>query len=368
MLVPGCGKKGDPVPPDRPIPPRLAEFTIERTGSAVTLRFLVPQPEVESDAPSRPTVERVDVFAVSRAAGTAAPTLVELMVPAHLITSVRPPLPAPSPTPATPSAAAPGQKGTDRPAWDGTLTFVETLPAPTPETAVRYYVAMAAAGRRKGPPSPMLQLAASTALPLPSGVRADYTEKTLTLTWVAPAADQRFFVEETDQAGAHPKRLTTTVLNQPTFELPVEFGHARCFIVRAADRQGAVTTLGEATAPVCVTPTDHFPPQPAAGLSAVPGDGAIELLWNASPSSDVAGYVVLRSEGANGTLQPLMTAPIAVTSYRDETARSGVTYDYAVKAVDKAGNGSELSNRQTVTARQRERESVSGVWGQSPRD
>jgi hypothetical protein len=212
---------------------------------------------------------------------------------------------------------------------------------------------MAASGRRKGPASPMLQLAAPTALALPTGVRADYTEKTLTLTWVAPTADQRFFVEETDDAGAHPKRLTTTVVSQPTFELPVEFGRARCFIVRTVDRQGAVTTLGEATAPVCVTPADHFPPQPAAGLSAVPGDGGIELLWNASPSSDVAGYVVLRSEGANGTLQPLMTTPIAETSYRDATAKSGVTYDYAVKAVDKAGNGSELSNRQTVTARER---------------
>jgi len=84
---------------------------------------------------------------------------------------------------------------------------------------------------------------------------------------------------------------------------------------------------------------------------ALAGDTGVDLSWTASASTDLAGYIVLRAEGANGTLQPLTPQPITATAYQDATARSGVTYLYAVKAVDRAGNESALSNRYPVTAR-----------------
>jgi fibronectin type 3 domain-containing protein len=47
-----------------------------------------------------------------------------------------------------------------------------------------------------------------------------------------------------------------------------------------------------------------------------------------------------------------MRAPLTELTYRDTTAQAGMTYVYAVYAVDKAGNVSELSNQQEVTARE----------------
>ena len=46
-----------------------------------------------------------------------------------------------------------------------------------------------------------------------------------------------------------------------------------------------------------------------------------------------------------------MRDPITETTYKDADVQPGVTYLYAVIALDKTGNPSEQSNRQTVTLR-----------------
>ena len=48
-----------------------------------------------------------------------------------------------------------------------------------------------------------------------------------------------------------------------------------------------------------------------------------------------------------------MSTPAAITpaTFADATARAGITYVYAVVAVDKLGNISPQSNWQTVTVR-----------------
>jgi fibronectin type 3 domain-containing protein len=77
---------------------------------------------------------------------------------------------------------------------------------------------------------------------------------------------------------------------------------------------------------------------------------AVTLLWSAVSADDLAGYLVLRSGGGDD-FTPLFREPAAATSYRDERVQPGATYAYAVIALDKAGNPSAQSNRQTVTVR-----------------
>ena len=137
------------------------------------------------------------------------------------------------------------------------------------------------------------------------------------------------------------------------FAAPIEFGRERCFTVRTVEVTAGVTSLGPPSAPACVTPVDRFAPAPPTGLNAFQGEGVIDLLWTASTAADVAGYIVLRGEGADGTLQPLMSTPIAETQYRDQSAKAGVTYSYQIVAVDGATppNRSDPSNRFVITAR-----------------
>ena len=76
----------------------------------------------------------------------------------------------------------------------------------------------------------------------------------------------------------------------------------------------------------------------------------MNLIWESSDSSDVAGYLVLRGEPGSATLTPLNASLVTTPSYRDAAVTPGTRYAYAVVAVDRAGNRSPESNRVEETA------------------
>ena len=344
-----CGHKGPPQAPLRPIPAAASEVSIERDGAAVTVRFKIPEANQDQSTPA--AVERVDVFALSRAADAQGPLPADLFVPANLVTSVAVrPKPDPDAPPSTDKRPVPGD----------VATVVDTIAAAaTSASQVRYYAVLPAAGRRRATPSPILRVSLGAAPAAPTGVKLDYDEREIKATWVG-ATGQRFVVDETDAAGVAKKRLSAAPQEAATITIPLTLGQATCIVVRGVEIREAVSVIGAATAPVCVTPVDRFPPSAPSNLSAVPGDGGIELSWTASAAKDVAGYVILRGDGAGGTLQRLTQVPATGTAYNDSTARSGVTYVYAVVAIDAATppNQSPESNREQVTARQPLRSSV----------
>ncbi len=86
---------------------------------------------------------------------------------------------------------------------------------------------------------------------------------------------------------------------------------------------------------------DQTPPLPPQNVSSVTGDGVVFLYWDPSPSTDVEGYLVLRNTAEYGTFQEVgYTETLA---FADDNVVNGVTYYYAVVAVDHAGNQSEPS-------------------------
>ena len=67
------------------------------------------------------------------------------------------------------------------------------------------------------------------------------------------------------------------------------------------------------------------------------------LLWEAGREPDLAGYRVWRRVAGKGIFEPLTARPVAENTYSDGAAAPGVRYEYAVSAVDKAGNESARS-------------------------
>jgi hypothetical protein len=341
-----CGKKGPPLPPLRPVPSAVTGFSAERTGLKVTLRFTVPDGNLDGSTP--PSVERVELHALTLPAESPAPAADQLVVAANLAATIA------IREPGDAAEAPPGAPADPRPAAGSMASHVDAAfrvdPAAPP--AVRYYVASGLAGRRRGPLSAVLAVPLAAEPAPPADVAARFTEQALTITWTGAASD-RFIIEESDAKGGPPVRLTPEPVGSAEFSTPVEFGRERCFLVRTVAGKAPVSVIGPPSAPACVTPVDRFPPAAPSGLLAVAGDGAVELVWTASSSADVGGYLVLRAEGAGGTLQRLTPAPIAATHYRDQNVRTGIVYAYVVIAVDKASppNESAPSNRQVVTSR-----------------
>jgi len=342
----GCGKKGPPLPPLRPIPAAVADFSAERDGERVTLRFAVPKANADGTTPV--AIDRVEIYAVTLTDAAKPPAAHQAAVAANLLATIAvQPAPADTPAPKTaPKLPAPGEVVQH-------VDAVKLLPDAA-STVARAYVAVPAVGRRRAGMSPVLVVplaGASAAAPDP--IRITYTEDLVTLTWDAGTAGTRFIVERPAAAGSAPLRLTPRPTEQTTMSLPMELGREVCVTLRAVTATGAVALVSEPSRATCETPTDTFPPEAPSGLVGTAAAGAIDLVWRPSINKDVAGYVVLRAEGAGGTLQRLTPVPLTATTYRDTAVRPGVTYEYVVIAVDtaKPGNESAPSNRESVTAR-----------------
>ena len=143
-----------------------------------------------------------------------------------------------------------------------------------------------------------------------------------------------------DDAIRIPQPLTLEPLASPAHsESEVTFGIERCFVVRMRDAVGLTDDLHVRSEPsevACVNFVDTFPPVAPTGLVAVSSDGVISLIWTANTENDVSGYFVLRGPSLGATLTPLNVELVEVTNYRDTTVEAGMSYVYAIQAVDSA--------------------------------
>ncbi len=88
------------------------------------------------------------------------------------------------------------------------------------------------------------------------------------------------------------------------------------------------------------------PPAPSGVLVHPQPDRTIMVMWAPVTTGNVAGYNVYRATSPGGPFTKLSSSPIPTTGpllYTDSNVQPGVTYYYAVTAVDGAGNESPLS-------------------------
>jgi subtilisin family serine protease len=114
-----------------------------------------------------------------------------------------------------------------------------------------------------------------------------------------------------------------------------------------ADGMGECTLLDDihlTGVPLVNFGQDHTPPRKPRGLAITGTLGAISMQWWASIEPDLAGYCVFRQ--GPGTSTPVLISPslMSGTVFQDTTAFSHGTYRYSVRAIDLAGNASELSD------------------------
>ena len=87
-----------------------------------------------------------------------------------------------------------------------------------------------------------------------------------------------------------------------------------------------------------VTNVVDNPPHTVDGVFSVTGDGQVTISWRANQESDIAYYKVYRNSAPTGTFTFIGSTP--TTTFVDTHVTNGVTYYYAVSAVDLAGQES----------------------------
>jgi hypothetical protein len=245
----------------------------------------------------------------------------------------------------------------------------------------RFYYAVAVSPRgRYGPPTALVPAPLGTTSGPPSSPRITVTEDAVELTWAppsdvrgvpapgdpewlparsivpgAPPTTYEVYEVSRNASPASPLEMPQPITPEPIGDTrftqsPITLGRERCFEIRAVDIVDGVHVRGPASPAACDAFADTFAPQPARDLVAVAVGGGINLIWEPSETSDVAGYVVLRGEAGDATLTAVNADPVTTPSYRDETVKPGTRYIYAILAVDAAGNRSAESNRVEETA------------------
>lgn len=407
VALAACGKKGPPLPPLNLAPEAPQSVAARRLGDTVYVQFAVPNKSLTGRGPF--SVDHLEVFAATIEPGGPTPPNRELLKP-HFMVAKIPVQPPPDPD-VEPDEAS---ETDTRPKPGDTTAYVEKLtpqilepqqlwkpPVVTTKTGAAP-VPPAPAVNPAAPPTPAVPAPAAAPLPpmltrvyvvqgvskngsrgqpsaravipllaAPGAARPGTTSfdaATVTITWQPPATrtDEApgvmYNIYAAPAAGSGavatparaPAPLNATPVAETTFSRPgAAAGEEQCFVVRSVATVGTVTIESDPSDPMCVTPKDTFPPAAPKGLAAVSGTGVMNLIWDANTDSDLGGYIVLRGEAPGDTLQPLTPQPIRETRYVDRTVQPGVTYVYAVIAVDKAmpPNQSALSNKVQETAR-----------------
>jgi len=382
LLVPGCGRKGPPLPPFVRTPIAPGELSAARRGDSVDLKFVVPASNTDQTRPAN--IERIDIYALTH---TARVTDLDVITRGERIASVDVKAPRdPNRTidPDEPASDLQPLVGTGLEQGASADVFEELqrvhtaadsnqpmegrpLTGPSCQMPTRTYLAIGiSTQRRRGQFSRQASVPLVTApapLPQPS---VKYDENGVTVAWQAagetaganqlpgarlesrpigcssPAVGYHVY-----EIGAKPPQPETRLTEQPLGASPfvdprTTWGVERCYTVRAVHSIGQLAVESGPAPPVCEKLTDTFPPEAPKGLVAVASEGAINLIWDASSEKDLSGYLVLRAPASTRQFSPVTPEPLHDTTFTDKV-QPGVPFVYTVVAVDSNGNRSAPS-------------------------
>ncbi len=327
------------MPPTPKIPEAARELTARQAGERVLLRWTLPRLNTDGtrlDGPPKMEVLRTFVAdAVPDEDAFTAEAKVAYALPPQVVKSFL---------------------HTDIVAFPDVLE-----PSLLREQAGRTAVYAVRAVNEKGQSVGLSNLVAVRVYPVPAPVAViatRVTERAVELRWDAPTrttsgtpveaiAGYQVYRSETGAPGSFALHGTagTTHYQDTQFR----FGQKYFYSVRTLAQYGADTVESESSVTVEVTARDLFPPPVPANVIVIAGAGRIDLTWDASAASDLAGYLVYRSVESGQGYERLTPEVLRALSFADVNAKAGTRYYYVVTAVDAEGNESAFSAEVSAT-------------------
>jgi len=133
---------------------------------------------------------------------------------------------------------------------------------------------------------------------------------------------------------------TPSPLRISSARLPWAFGLLALLVVLAP----ACDDDDDRICPTCPGRADD--PAAPRGLYSITGDAEVTLVWYANTEADLESYAIYRSESYDGEYDLIGEIDACESCYQEEVtveAANGVRWFYAVVAIDRYGNESELS-------------------------
>lgn len=321
-LAAGCGKIGDPRPPEPrgPLPPGKVEA--RQRGEEAVVAFTVPDPRGARES-QQPVV--AELLRVSWAPSVQAPRDPDAFRARGTIVN----------------------RVEGDPLSSGRRVFLSDptigeLPARGVDWTLRYAVRVR---DRRGRPSPLvaavdLKPSGATGAP-PPAPRAEPTADGVRLTWPSDDPEARFNVYRAVGEGDLPERPLNDqpVVGAEYVDRSVAMGETYRYEIRRVLADGFPYRESASSAPARVVAEDRFPPAAPQGLVAVQEGEAVRLFWNPNEERDVAGYRVYRDRG--GSWEPVGSVVLREAMYLDRDVAPGETLEYRVTAIDRASPPNE---------------------------
>jgi hypothetical protein len=332
-----CGKRGDPVPPERRLPAAVQDLQAGVVADGVRLRWTLPR--IRLDRSSLKEIRRTEVYRRPEDAAATQPVRPALLTFGGLF------------------GPPPGVSGFERIA--DIVVAEPAAPAVVQGNQVTYtdaqgltfgqrytYVVVALDDQgRPSPPSNRVVVALAPAPGTPPRLVAQPGDSQVQLSWDPPATlsdgspAPPTLVYDVFRATAPGAPGGRPLNNEPVaqhqyVDLEVQNDVTYHYTVRARLGPGGPESVPSAVA--AATPLDRTPPSQPRGLVAVVAGPSVRLAWQPVADADVLGYLVYRSMTAGRGHTKLTPSPQGGTTYVDGDVRPGQTYFYVVTAVDRA--------------------------------
>jgi hypothetical protein len=292
LLVAGCGKVGEPLPPFIRIPEPVMDLAAGQTGHDVVLTWTNPARYIDGSAAT--DLGRVQI----RADGA-------------VIANV--------------NVNGPGQPQSYSLPAAGQRTFTLQL-----ETT-------------RGRLSDLSNSVSITPVDVPGRVarlRSVVDQRRIAVQWDPPQEHPElaggYVVVRTDTPGE-----SQLVMGMEYIDDRYEQGKVFTYHVTPVRITPERTIPGVGPEALEVTAVDKTPPQIPTGLDIQRSDMGAFLVWAANDETDLAGYRVFRSDRPDGGFMPVADGVITTSSHFDPTSRPGLYY--AVSAIDEFRNESARS-------------------------
>ncbi|MFW3146320.1 MAG: fibronectin type III domain-containing protein, partial [Thermoplasmatota archaeon] len=172
----------------------------------------------------------------------------------------------------------------------------------------------------------------------PLGLKAVPGDGEVGLEWSAPSGDGgspiKFYSVHRSVNGGPFEQVSTVGSDKMAFtDINVENGNGYQYYVRSINAAG--TSPPSETVSAFPAGVPGAPPE----ISAVSGDGMVELEWSAPPSdggSELTGFIILRGE-SEGDMEEIASVGAFCLGFIDDTAVNGRIYFYSVAAENLLG-------------------------------
>lgn len=338
LVLVACGKRGDPHPPVPIIPKATTDLVVAQRGAKVLLSW--GYPALTTAGKNLSNIRRIVVYRVTEPNAASPLTPVQFVKLRTKVDSI---------------------EGANLPAAsEGSLLTFEDTPQfhSSDGRPVRLTYAVVTEGpNATGDLSNLAPIVPLDVPVPPPALTATPKAEGVVLTWTAPATSITSKAKPA-LTGYNVYRLgegqTLTDQTKPVNTAPVSATtytdvppYAKfTYVVTAV---AAPHIESDPSAPATVTFKDLTPPPAPQNVSLLIETKAVRLVWDPVQVPDLAGYRVWRREGVGhdeaikeiAVDVPLMANLITTSYYVDSAAGIGLSYRYAVTAVDTSGNESE---------------------------